>query len=82
MIYVSLESAKVADSERHNDIAEDTGWDSIASSQGATKDIAKALMLDNVLEMLNSEELFVTDIWLRLVYFGDDHKEVIETEVF
>ena len=82
MIHISLEEASVEESERYNDIAEDTRWEPIATSQGNDMDRAKALMLENILEMLNNEELFPEGKWLRLIYSDTDSQEVTNVEVF
>lgn len=81
MIYLSLEVAEAADAERFDE-DETAAWQPIASSQAPTEELAKAAMLDNVLEALNCEDLNPFNQWVRLTYYGDDHQTIIKVETF
>lgn len=83
MIYLVLESADVSLSEvERHDESNNIGWESLASTQGQTEEAAKALMLENMLEMLNNDDFLPTNEWLRLVFYGDDHKTITKVETF
>jgi hypothetical protein len=83
MYTIVLETAQ-ADKETHryDDTPKPEIWEGIASAQGRHEEEAKAMMLDTVLEMLNSEELDVKNAWLRLLHFSDDLKTVSKVETF
>lgn len=81
MIHVTLEEGLVGDTERHDTSFETGNWEPLATVQCKTKDQGKALMLDNVLEMMNDENLNPDDRWFRLVYREVDNDLVKITEV-
>lgn len=79
MIIVALEIASANNAERHEEDRTEA-WEPIASAQAPTEVGAKALMLENIVEMLNNEDLLPTNEWLRLAYYNK--KELIKVEVF
>lgn len=83
MYYIALEVASAENEhDRYNMDPEAKGWEPIASAQSRNMSGLKALMLDNVLEMLNDESLLPKNEWLRLVYYDSDRKTVLKVEVF
>lgn len=80
MLYLVLEITSEA--ERYDDTSNSAEWEEIASSRAATEEQAKAMMLDSIVEMLNSESLEVNNSWLRLVHLAEDAKTVTKVEVF
>lgn len=79
MVIVALEIASAHNAERYEEDRNDN-WEPIASAQAKTETEAKALMLENVLEALNSEDLLPTNEWLRLSYYEDN--KLTKVEVF
>ena len=79
MIIVALEMASANNAEWYEEDRTES-WEPIASAQAPTEVGAKALMLENILEMLNNEELLPTNEWLRLAYYNKE--EIIKVEVF
>lgn len=82
MYHVSMELAEVDNSERHNEDPNDKSWKPFLMAQARTKDQAKAMVLDSVLEALNSEDLLPSSQWVRLVYRKGTKLNDIEVEVF
>lgn len=82
MIYLVLEKARVGESDRDDESPIAPNWEGIASTQAETEAGAKALMLSNVIEMLNDQSLLVNSLWLRLVYYDDDHATITKVETF
>lgn len=76
---VSLEIAQVDFADRFEE-GENVSYQPVATTQSQSREAAKALMLDNVLEALNGEDLTVQNQWLRLQYY--ENGKLVETECF
>lgn len=82
MYFVVLQTANTTEARRHNEDVKSKAWADRASGQGKDVTEAKAMMLDNILEMLNTEELDTRNDWVRLVHYKNDTHKASEVEVF
>lgn len=78
MVIVALEISTADGEVGRYDETRNEHWSPIASAQAKTEAEAKALMLENVLEALNSEDLLPTNEWLRLAYYNENGIQKVE----
>ena len=79
MVTVLLETASAKDVERFDDSIS-VAWNTVASARAETEFQAKAIILDDLIALLNNEDLLLHNSWLRLSYYNNNG--LSEVEVF